>query len=676
MKIKNIFVILFTGLLFSNCSQWLDEIQSKQIIPTNQVFSDPGGIKIYLANLYYNLPIEDFRYCGNGGSVGFNNNVGAGQTCTFTDEASHRNGATLYNAGWQTGYSFASGYKEIHDILYLLENLDKTTLLPEQKNLYKGESYFLLAYTYFALAKRFGGVPLVTSTIKLDITDLSNVVKVPRSTEKETWDFTIAMCDSAIKYLPEIHPQSFNRRPGTYTANALKSRIALWAASVAKYYDDGASAGATDPAVLNKYVGGMTMDDANEYYRKCIEACEPFFQQNSPFSLYAPTPASPDEADQNLCNMFQDVNIASSEMIFIKGYTVVGQGHYFPSNTPNQAGASQNVAGLQPGVGYIERAFGDYTDDGNDLPVKIRTRADGNETALGLFSKTVNYYRYANPQDPFNGVGPIGTVAGGVTTTTPNPKKRLDARMTSAVIVPGSTFRGITMNFQGGLIKPDGTTLQGAIFTPIVHTDGNTYYPMGGKDVISCSGWESCNGGTKTGFTIRKFFPSTFTGDPLLLGGYTNDYPDFRLAEIYLNYAEAVVENTAGYGSQTVANDCLNKIRRRAGHTDNVVATANIADATTIQSIGTVQRERYAEFYFENKYLSDILRRRDAHKIYNNFQYYSIRMYQDLRSNPVTYIFVRQAAPNCVGGKTFNKKAYYCGIDGIAVNGLINNPGY
>ena len=676
MKIKEITCIFLAAITLSSCSAWLDEIESKEIIPTQKVFSDAGGIKTYMADLYYNLPIEDFKYCGNGGIVSFNDNKGAGQTCSFTDEAPHRNGAALYNAGTQAGYTFSKGYKQIHDILYLLENLEGTSLLASEKNLYKGESYFMLAYTYFALAKRFGGVPLINQTITLDLADLSNIVKVPRSTEKETWDYTIALCDSAVKYLPQLHPLSRNRRPGSYTANALKSRIALHAASIAKFYEDGASGGATDQAVIQKYVGGMTLDDANEYYKKCIEASEVFLQSGCPFSLHASMPGSPDEADQNLYKMFENVNSASSEMIFIKGYTIEGQGHYWAGNTPVQAGTSQGIAGLQPAVGYIERAFGDYTDDGKGLAVQIRTRADGNETALGNFSKTINYYRYANPQDAFNGVGPIGTVTGGITGSVPNPKKRLDARMTSALIIPGSTFRGIIMNFQGGIIKPDGTTVQGANFTPIVHTDGNTYYPMGGKDVGSCSGWESSAGGTKTGFTIRKFYPERFTGDPIKLGCYTNDYPDFRLPEILLNYAEAAVENTAGYGSQSVANDCINKIRQRAGHKDNVVATANVADPSAIQTIGTVQRERYAEFYFENKYLSDIIRRRDAHKIYNNYQYYSIRMYQDLRSNPVTYLFVRQASPNASAGKSFVKKAYYCGIDGVASNGVINNPGY
>jgi hypothetical protein len=51
-------------------------------------------------------------------------------------------------------------------------------------------------------------------------------------------------------------------------------------------------------------------------------------------------------------------------------------------------------------------------------------------------------------------------------------------------------------------------------------------------------------------------------------------------------------------------------------------------------------------------------------------------MYQDLRSNPVTYLFVRQTSPNAAAGKSFVKKAYYCGIDGVASNGVINNPGY
>lgn len=64
-------------------------------------------------------------------------------------------------------------------------------------------------------------------------------LKVPRSTEKETWDFVMEECDRAIRLLPETrnNPSEEKRRATKWTAYALKSRAALHAASVAKYWD-------------------------------------------------------------------------------------------------------------------------------------------------------------------------------------------------------------------------------------------------------------------------------------------------------------------------------------------------------------------------------------------------------------------------------------------------------
>lgn len=51
----------------------------------------------------------------------------------------------------------------------------------------------------------------------------------------------------------------------------------------------------------------------------------------------------------------------------------------------------------------------------------------------------------------------------------------------------------------------------------------------------------------------------------------TTPFIDIRLAEIYLNYAEAVVES--GKGDQNKAAMLLNAIRHRAAHKDNIPLT-------------------------------------------------------------------------------------------------------
>lgn len=86
----------------------------------------------------------------------------------------------------------------------------------------KGEYHFMMAYAYYALAKRYGGVPIIENV--QDFNGDYEAVKVPRSTEVETWKFALHMCDEAAKTLPDATTQE---RANKWTAYALKSRIAL-----------------------------------------------------------------------------------------------------------------------------------------------------------------------------------------------------------------------------------------------------------------------------------------------------------------------------------------------------------------------------------------------------------------------------------------------------------------
>ena len=68
-----------------------------------------------------------------------------------------------------------------------------------------------------------------------------------------------------------------------------------------------------------------------------------------------------------------------------------------------------------------------------------------------------------------------------------------------------------------------------------------------------------------------------------------------RLAEVYLNYAEAVVENGSGFGDKELAENYLNALRRRAGHTDRISLT-----------LESVLKERRVEMAFEGKRFWDM----------------------------------------------------------------------
>ena len=91
------------------------------------------------------------------------------------------------------------------------------------------------------------------------------------------------------------------------------------------------------------------------------------------------------------------------------------------------------------------------------------------------------------------------------------------------------------------------------------------------------SGFNNVNSGedanwTATGFGVRKYMPEGESMSPDRLSS-TTSYIDMRLAEVYLNYAEAVVENGSGFGDKELAENYLNALRRRAGHTDRISLT-------------------------------------------------------------------------------------------------------
>ena len=187
-----------------------------------------------------------------------------------------------------------------------------------------------------------------------------------------------------------------------------------------------------------------------------------------------------------------------------------------------------------------------------------------------------------------------------------------------------------------------------------------------------CSGFNNVNSGeyanwTATGFGVRKYMHEGESMSPDRLSS-TTSYIDMRLAEVYLNYAEAVVENGSGFGDKELAENYLNALRRRAGHTDRISLT-----------LESVLKERRVEMAFEGKRFWDMNRRREFHTEFSNNRIRKALVPMlDLRGAEPKYVFARvnYFGDETRGGRTFQNINYYRGIPNIATNGLVQNPGH
>jgi starch-binding outer membrane protein, SusD/RagB family len=636
MKQSKYIYALLSTLIISACSDVLD-IEPTDKLSGQALFSDPAGVKLYMANLYYQLPVEDFAYFRNGYRTNDNDanrpgvpNNGGFAPAMHTDEAVHSEFGDFMGDGdfawWEPNY------KLIRDVNLLIDIVPTLEVSEEEKNQILGEAAFIRAYTYFELAKLYGGVPLILSsqTYEGEVESL----KVPRSTEQETWDFIMDECDVAIDNLPEAWPGD-ERRGTKWAAYALKSRAALHAASIAKFGDRAPLSG---NAVSQNLVGLDAGLSAN-YYAQCIAASEAIMNSGR-FGLYQPNPASPEEAAENYRKIFEDPNLISSEAIFIKGYARPGDetGHNYniwfqPAQTAN---GWPHPGRMNPTLDLID-LYESYDNPGESDP--IETTESGNVSDYNGYDPANNYLHFANPYAIFEGK---------------------DARLWGTVILPGTEWKDQQIVIQAGYIKPNG---EAVIRTnDQVEVDGTVYYSYGGPNPNTYSGFDPFGGNnTRTGFSFKKFLDQRTPVSP----GWnqaTTDFIDFRYAEILLNYAEAVLES--GAGDEARAQQAMNDIRRRAGHTVNIPLT-----------IENLMRERRVELAFENKRYWDLIRRREYHTVFNQTRPHSLFPLLDLRTDPPQYIFVRAFTPN-INPRTFDYKWYYRPIPGIGANGLVQNPQY
>lgn len=661
---KNILSIFSLCALMglSGCNAFL-ELEPLDKVSPEQLLETEGGVKALLANIYTMIPMEDFNYRPNNGfnQRGYDGVNETTNLAFLTDEATRSDGGV--GIGYE-GFNYWP-YGDIRQVNIFMQNVEKAkeagTISVADADRMTGEAHFARAYMYYGLVKRYGGVPLIDKVQDDDYADGGpGAVAVPRSTELDTWKFVLNECTLAAATLPDATSGSDLYRVTKWAAYALKSRVALHAASVAKYWNLAPLAG---EAVTQKLVGGMTSADADAFYKECIEASK-FLIENSGKSLYKPAPATVKEAASNFQALF--LNDQNEEVIFSKAYlngtTNTNQGHsYAQFNILPQVNPGALKYGRFNPMLEIVDLFEDYTDDGTGKSAKIVTRTDGNEDAY-----IPNFHNMNNASV----VNTLMSVPFVKYNDLYEPFANKDARLLASVVVPGSSYAGTEIIIQGGFIKDNNSYV--AYSNESTQKNGTTYYALGAEGETMFSGFNNVNSGedanwTATGFGVRKYMPEGESMSPDRLSS-TTSYIDMRLAEVYLNYAEAVVENGSGFGDKELAGNYLNALRRRAGHTDRISLT-----------LESVLKERRVEMAFEGKRFWDMNRRREFHTEFSNNRIRKALVPMlDLRGAEPKYVFARvnYFGDETRGGRTFQNINYYRGIPNIATNGLVQNPGH
>ncbi|TWJ01694.1 putative outer membrane starch-binding protein [Mucilaginibacter frigoritolerans] len=623
-------------------------IPPKNIIQDPDVFSTPAGIQAYMARLYSELPIEDFRYSPQRGLNFF---WIISPTPATTGEALSRDQtSSMQEAFGSWSWDIWGGsYTTIRDCDYFIQTLPSyaSNFSTAQVNAWLGEAYFVRGMTYFALVKRFGGVPIVNKTLNYTVGTSTDELKIPRSSEQAVWDQVASDFDFAIANLPAINGDDGDgSRANKYVAAAFESRAMLYAGTIAKY-----NATTLFDGQKNQLCG-IPVSAANGYFQKSYNAA---VMLDGIYSLYLKSWSSTDKTAQyqNFVNLFSDAG--SNESIFVREYQYPNSVHgYDAYNVPRQLiGPNGYSSEVNPTLNFVEMFGG------------IPKNSDGTIQTLDASGR---YILFNNTMDLFANAEP---------------------RLRATVILPGDAFKGQNIEIRRGIytgpatgginpLLPAGSKSQYPLTNLVVSaTASQTSYTLPDGSLMNPAGLSGIFTGDQTcaisGFSVRKWLNPNLPTSQVLENNETQTWIEMRYAEVLLNRAEAAFELNSGGQKGTAdytqdAFNIINQIRLRAG--------ATLLTSSGSMTIDTIRIERRKELAFENKTYWDLKRWRTFSKEQNGTIY---RILMPFYSSEAGKYFFDARTDERNDVYTYDPRWYYEQIPQGAISkspNLVQNPGY
>lgn len=611
MKIRYYFLLLFASLFIAiSCSDFLD-IPPKNIVQDPDLFGTSKGMTVYLSRIYSQMPYEDFKYSPRAGF--FHDWL----VCPGINEGSSIGRDGCFAMTGEGGNLWPGAYSLLRDINKLIETLPayKANYTDAQYNHFLGEGYFARAFVFYAMAKRYGGIPLVTKVLNYPEQPVDQL-EIGRSSEEEAWNQVLADFDQAISLLSPTSPS--RGMVNKYVALSFKSEAMLYAGSIAKYNKITGFGEKTNVRVIG-FDPATAKDASIKYFKEAYTSAMAVIESGK-YDLYKKKWSANDKEGQtqNMIDMFFDLN--SPENILVKEYKYPDLAHGFDAyNIPRQLmGGNGYSAGNSPTLDFVELFDG------------IEKNPDG---TIKVFDNNGKYLLYNNITDIFTSAEP---------------------RLKAFVILPGEIFKGQAIEIRRGIYTGDVTngiaplrtmngitdyTLSGArnytqvdAYTASGAYSGNKSLFLSAEgnnhEVVTLPNGTQMNAGGKSGpfthdrtgamagFVIRKWLNPNMPQELVLEARSEQHFILMRLGEVVLNLAEAASElSLAGQQSPDgkpllgTAYEAIRQIRERAG-ADPMISPAEIAGE---QGLQLIRKERRKELAFENKILWDIRRWRTQH---------------------------------------------------------------
>ena len=500
MNNNNIFYgICMVGLslLSAGCSDFLDRADGVNL-DEDRVFSNFETAYMYQADIYDELR-KGFNVLGT---------FQPAPIACATDEAEAA-------SGWHTSNNMNIGsYNDIDNVLERNYTgirkantfISKQDIIPfpndETKKTLLGEVYFLRAFYFHDIIKRYGGMPILHDKILYPNDNL----QLPRDSYKACVELILQDLTKAIGMLPAMVSDNELGRVSKGAAMALKSRVLLYAAS---------------PLWNNEITNTDKWQQAADAALALINLQE---GGSKVYELYN-TGAGADDYEQQFFVRAPE----NKEVIF------------WYNDSPKKFDSEEISVWAPTGEGF-ENGKGDVWPTQNFV--------DMFEMANGkLYNEDGSGY---DPENPF---------------------ANKDPRFYKTVIYNGAVWQGVTMEtFVGGKHRLKSTVC-------------------------------------RTGYYVRKYLPETVKANSATTSYHNWQY--MRLAEIYLNYAEAINE----VEGPAKAYSYINTIRARSG----MPALPTGLDRDQMRE--RIKRERAIELSFEEHRWWDVRRWMDGEKYFNGAFY-------------------------------------------------------
>ncbi|MFV0467364.1 MAG: RagB/SusD family nutrient uptake outer membrane protein [Dysgonomonas sp.] len=456
---KILLIALALVLGMASCDDYLEKTP-KSNLDENLVFSVFTNAEQYQATIYENV-------WGRFNAVGNYQPVPLSSASDESDSPRGYHGTIYFNTGAYDGID-ANIYNYYEGIRRANMFLSKESVIPfpseAKKKQLLGETYFLRAFFYHELTKRFGGMPILDET---KLFKPGDNLELPRNSYKECVTFMLSDLQKAIEYMPATLPETSYGRATKGAAMALKARVLLFAASPQWQREMGQDLW-SQAAAAAKDVIDLT-DNGSKVYE-----------------LYD-TGKGATDYEQLFFTRYEDGN---KEIIFAKHAKPVGF-------------SSDEIKVWSPSGGKL---------GGDGAVCPTQNFVDLFETTEGYpISDSRSKY---DPQKPY---------------------ENRDPRFYKTVLYHGASWQGETLD----------VTYDEANKVFGTHRANSTDY-------------------TRTGYYVRKYLPESVKN--LTSNTSYHEWIFFRLAEMYLNYAEALNETLAT--PSTEVYEAVNAIRRRSGMVD------------------------------------------------------------------------------------------------------------